>query len=99
MSQAPPTAVSCSSCQAEIEVTGRTIVTNTNHGRRIWVEVHCCGDHGPSGIDLGRVPRPRGGWQTFWHHVHHGLMMRYRLTEVLRFSWANRRSFDPSPWG
>jgi hypothetical protein len=47
-------------------------------------------------IDLGVAPMPTTVRQTLVYHVCHGLLMRYPILDVLRFSWRNRRSFVES---
>lgn len=44
-------------------------------------------------IELGIAPAPTTVWQTFIYHFAHGLLMRYPLWDVLKFSWQNRRNF------
>lgn len=64
-------------------------------GYRVWADddlLHQCGEDVP-GVPLGTAPRPETWWQGFWHHFHHGRLMRFRLGDVLRFSWQNRASW------
>lgn len=51
----------------------------------------------PAWLRMGYVPAPasRLGW--FLHHVIHGLLMRYPLTAVLRWSWQHSRPEDNVP--
>lgn len=44
-------------------------------------------------VHLGFSPAPQTAWQTFWHHVYHGLLMHYALLAVLAFAWRQRHSF------
>lgn len=47
-------------------------------------------DDGDEWIDIGIAPRPKTTWQAFWHHVFHGLLMQYSLSDVFDFAWRNR---------
>jgi len=47
-------------------------------------------------IDLGVAPMPTTVRQALVYHVCHGLLMRYPILDVLRFSWSNRRLFVES---
>ena len=56
---------------------------------RWWVR----DDAGPEWVHLGYAPTPRTTWQTVRYHLGHGLVMGYRLRDVVAWSWRNRRSF------
>ncbi len=60
-----------------------------------WWSEHIAND--PNWIALGYAPRPHTTWQTFRHHVLHGLLMGYRLMPVLAWSWLNRESWRTPP--
>lgn len=54
-----------------------------------WREV----PDGPDWIFLGIAPTPQTTWQALLYHILHGLIMRYPIADVLRWSWRNRHSF------
>lgn len=60
------------------------------HDGRWWV-AHDSTD--PAWIILGHAPTPRSSWQGFWHHWHHGRLMRYPAWNVLKFAWTHRQSW------
>lgn len=45
-------------------------------------------------VHLGFCKAPKGAWQTFWYHFHHGMLMRYGFWQVIHFSLMNLGSFE-----
>lgn len=44
-------------------------------------------------LNLGLCLAPQTVWQTIVYHFCHGLLMRYPLLDVIRFSLTERNSF------
>ena len=42
-------------------------------------------------IILRYVPKPKTTWETFWYHIHHGMLMRYGVLRVVKFSLLKMR--------
>jgi hypothetical protein len=90
--------VNCATCDAPVDVEGPVLVRQREGGQRVWVAVHDCGTGLPLTVPLGICPRPVTRLQAFRHHLHHGLLMRYRLWSVIRFAWKQRTSFEMTPF-